>query len=212
MFLFARKKKDVSIGLYGLDNAGKTTLLYRMKSGEVLKTIPTIGFNVESVNVLNEYNHVTAWDVGGRSGMRSLSRHYLRTMDGIIFVVDSNDVDRMEQAAYELAYFSNTILELKLPVVILANKQDLKNALSPYDVLQKMKLDKCLDTKIKYTIIGCSTTSSLGDLKLQISNALNFICSLRKAEEEKMKDASGTKCIVTAVRAYFKNAMAAIFQ
>lgn len=37
----------------GLDAAGKTTILYKLKLGEVVTTIPTIGFNVETVEYKN---------------------------------------------------------------------------------------------------------------------------------------------------------------
>ena len=50
--------------MLGLDAAGKTTVLYRMKLGEVVTTIPTIGFNVETVNFKNI--NMVVWDVGGR--------------------------------------------------------------------------------------------------------------------------------------------------
>ena len=48
----------------GLDAAGKTTILYKLKLGEIVTTIPTIGFNVETV----EYKNIsfTVWDVGGQ--------------------------------------------------------------------------------------------------------------------------------------------------
>lgn len=63
-------KKDVRILFLGLDCAGKTTTLYKLKLGEVVTTIPTIGFNVETI----EHNNVklTAWDVGSRDKMRPL--------------------------------------------------------------------------------------------------------------------------------------------
>ena len=57
-------KKDVRILMVGLDAAGKTTILYKLKLGEIVTTIPTIGFNVETV----EYKNIsfTVWDVGGQ--------------------------------------------------------------------------------------------------------------------------------------------------
>lgn len=50
--------------MVGLDAAGKTTILYKLKLGEIVTTIPTIGFNVETV----EYKNIsfTVWDVGGQ--------------------------------------------------------------------------------------------------------------------------------------------------
>ena len=60
----------------GLDAAGKTTILYKLKLGEIVTTIPTIGFNVETV----EYKNIsfTVWDVGGQDKIRPLWRHYFQ--------------------------------------------------------------------------------------------------------------------------------------
>lgn len=42
-------KKEMRILMVGLDAAGKTTILYKLKLGEVVSSVPTIGFNVENV-------------------------------------------------------------------------------------------------------------------------------------------------------------------
>merc|ERR1711918_141779 len=92
--------KEQRILMVGLDAAGKTTVLYKLKLGEVVTTIPTIGFNVETV----EYKNInfTVWDFGGQDKIRPLWRHYYQNTQGIIFVVDSNDRDRVEDAREEL--------------------------------------------------------------------------------------------------------------
>lgn len=84
----------------GLDAAGKTTILYKLKLGEIVTTIPTIGFNVETV----EYKNIcfTVWDVGGQYKIRPLWRHYFQNTHGLIFVVDSNDRERVAEAEEEL--------------------------------------------------------------------------------------------------------------
>ena len=66
-------KKEMRVLIQGLDAAGKTTILYKLKLGEVVTTIPTIGFNVESV----EYKNITftCWDVGGKDKIRPLWRY-----------------------------------------------------------------------------------------------------------------------------------------
>ena len=63
-------KKKTRILLLGLDGAGKTTILYKLKLGEYLTTIPTVGFNVETV----EYKNLTMtiWDVGGHTSIRKI--------------------------------------------------------------------------------------------------------------------------------------------
>lgn len=60
--------------MLGLDNAGKTTILFKLKMGEYVTTIPTVGFNVETVTYKNVKFNV--WDVGGQDKLRPLWRHY----------------------------------------------------------------------------------------------------------------------------------------
>uniref|UniRef100_A0A663DML6 ADP ribosylation factor 5 n=1 Tax=Aquila chrysaetos chrysaetos TaxID=223781 RepID=A0A663DML6_AQUCH len=93
-------KKQMRILMVGLDAAGKTTILYKLKLGEIVTTIPTIGFNVETV----EYKNIcfTVWDVGGQDKIRPLWRHYFQNTQGLIFVVDSNDRERVQESADEL--------------------------------------------------------------------------------------------------------------
>lgn len=85
-------KREVRILFLGLDASGKTTVLYRLKLGEVVTTIPTIGFNVETLNVNNIA--MTAWDVGCRDKMRPLWRHYYPNTQGVVFLVDCSDKER----------------------------------------------------------------------------------------------------------------------
>ena len=61
--------------LLGLDAAGKTTILYKLKLNENVTTIPTIGFNVEEVTPVKNITF-TMWDVGGQEKIRPLWRHY----------------------------------------------------------------------------------------------------------------------------------------
>lgn len=93
-------KKDMRILMLGLDAAGKTTILYKLKLGDVVSSVPTIGFNVETV----EYKNIkfTVWDVGGQDKIRLLWRHYYQNTQGLIFVVDSSDKDRIDIAREEL--------------------------------------------------------------------------------------------------------------
>jgi ADP-ribosylation factor protein 1 len=107
--LFSRlfAKKEMRILMVGLDAAGKTTILYKLKLGEIVTTIPTIGFNVETV----EYKNIsfTVWDVGGQDKIRPLWRHYFQNTQGLIFVVDSNDRDRVVEARDELHRMLNEV-------------------------------------------------------------------------------------------------------
>lgn len=100
----------------GLDAAGKTTILYKLKLGEIVTTIPTIGFNVETV----EYKNIcfTVWDVGGQDKIRPLWRHYFQNTQGLIFVVDSNDRDRINEAEKELQNMVINVFNVLLRVFL----------------------------------------------------------------------------------------------
>ena len=129
---------EARILVLGLDNAGKTTILYRMQVGEVVSTIPTIGFNVETVTYKNIKFQV--WDLGGQTSIRPYWRCYFPNTQAIIYVVDSSDVERIGTARAEL----HAILEeeeLKnASVLVLANKQDLPGALDAAQVSEGLGL------------------------------------------------------------------------
>jgi len=114
------KQDEIRILIFGLDAAGKTTILYVAKLGEVVTTIPTIGFNVETVTYRNLT--MTAWDVGGRDKIRPLWRHYYANTSAIIFVVDSNDRERIGDAGEQLHQMANEEELKNLPILIFANK------------------------------------------------------------------------------------------
>lgn len=151
--LFA--KQDVRILMVGLDAAGKTTILYKLKLGEIVTTIPTIGFNVETV----EYKNIkfTVWDVGGQDKLRPLWRHYFQNTNGLIFVVDSNDRERVQQARDEL---HKMLLEDELRdavLLVFANKQDLPKAMSTAEVTDKLGL-RALRQRLWYIQGTCATS------------------------------------------------------
>ena len=124
--------------MIGLDNAGKTTVLYKLKLGEVVTTLPTIGFNVETV----EYKNIsfTVWDVGGQTKIRPLWQHYFENTQGIIYVVDSNDPVRIKEAREELEAVLQDDRLRDAAVLVFANKQDLPQAMNTAEVTDKLGL------------------------------------------------------------------------
>ena len=151
-------QKDVRIIIVGLDGAGKTSILYRLKFGEQVRTIPTIGFNVETLNYKGL--NFTVWDVGGQDKIRVLWKHYYQNTDGIIFVVDSNDHDRIEDAAEELKkMLAEEELE-KCPVLIVANKQDLEGHLDP-EIIEDMMGMKQYEGRV-YHVQATSAVTGYG--------------------------------------------------
>jgi len=131
--------------MVGLDAAGKTTILYKLKLGEIVTTIPTIGFNVETV----EYKNIsfTVWDVGGQDKIRPLWRHYFQNTQGLIFVVDSNDKERIEEAKDELQKMLQEEDLREAVLLVFANKMDLPNAMSPSEITDKLGLNQLRSRK-----------------------------------------------------------------
>ena len=120
--------------IIGLDNAGKTTVLYKLHLGEVVTTVPTVGFNVETVNY--EGLKFQVWDLGGQTGLRPYWRCYYQDTNAVVFVVDSADKERLEYSRQELEIMLQED-ELKgVPVLVLANKQDMPGAMG-YDEIYK---------------------------------------------------------------------------
>merc|ERR1740121_2752037 len=148
-------KMEMRILMVGLDAAGKTTILYKLKLGEVVTTIPTIGFNVETV----EYKNLsfTVWDVGGQDKIRPLWRHYYQGTNGIIHVVDSNDRDRSEDAREELTKMLNEDEMRDAVLLVFANKQDLPNAMTAAEVTEKLGLHN-LRQRQWFIQSACATT------------------------------------------------------
>jgi ADP-ribosylation factor protein 1 len=148
-------KKEMRILMVGLDAAGKTTILYKLKLGEIVTTIPTIGFNVETV----EYKNIsfTVWDVGGQDKIRPLWRHYFQNTQGIIFVVDSNDRERVSEAREELHRMLNEDELRDALLLVFANKQDLPNAMNASEITDKLGLHG-LRSRTWYIQAACATS------------------------------------------------------
>ena len=128
----------------GLDASGKTTMLYRLKFGEVVTTIPTIGFNVETVTIGS--SQLTMWDVGGSEKIRPLWRHYNQNVSGIVFVVDSSDRERFDEVKDLLQKHVLHEEDLTgIPILFCANKQDLTNACTAGQLIERLDLEKITD-------------------------------------------------------------------
>ncbi|KAK7113989.1 hypothetical protein V1264_000129 [Littorina saxatilis] len=140
--LFSDFRNDPArILMVGLDAAGKTTVLYKVKLNEVVTTIPTIGFNVETVSPVKGLTF-TVWDVGGQEKIRALWKHYFMNTQGILYVVDSSDRERFAESRDELQNILNSDDMRGVPVVVLANKQDLPGAVGVSEVAEKLQISQ----------------------------------------------------------------------
>lgn len=130
---------EARILMVGLDAAGKTTILKKLTLNETVSTIPTIGFNVETVSPCKGVTF-TVWDVGGQEKLRPLWRHFFQNTQSLIFVLDSSDLERISEARQELSnVLENPEME-GVPVVVIGNKQDIPRALKAHDIAQKLSL------------------------------------------------------------------------
>ena len=151
--------KEVRILILGLDNAGKTTILYKLQNeaeDEEVMTIPTIGFNVETLQYKNIKFQV--WDLGGQTSIRPYWRCYYPNTDAIIFVVDSADRERLAVARQELqAMLDEEELKDAL-LLVFANKQDLPGACNAAEISEQMRLYPPHISKSCYIQSCCATT------------------------------------------------------
>ena len=132
---------EAKILMLGLDAAGKTTVLYRVKLNEPVSSIPTIGFNVETVTPVKNVSF-TVWDVGAHDKIRPLWKHYFNNTGGLVYVVDSADTLRISESKNELHWILEDHEMRGVPVVIFANKQDLPGALPPSEVANKLGMNQ----------------------------------------------------------------------
>ncbi|EXL73916.1 hypothetical protein FOPG_10858 [Fusarium oxysporum f. sp. conglutinans race 2 54008] len=125
----------------GNDASGKTTFLYRLKFNEVVQAIPTIGFNVETIDY-PDGEKVTLWDVGGCDAIRPLIRHYMAQDRFLVFIQSCTDADpdRVEFSLEYLRMGMNMMLEYEAKhMFIIFNKQDLLSEEERPKVVKELK-------------------------------------------------------------------------
>lgn len=164
--LFGTLKKESRILMIGLDAAGKTSILNKLHLNEMLATVPTIGFSVERVEYKNL--EMVIWDVGGQSKIRPLWKFYMENTDAVIWVVDSSDKDRFEEAKEELEIVLSNDLLRDAVLLVFANKMDLPGCASVKEVSQELGLHKLKNRK--WFIQGCTATTGDG-----LHNGLDFL-------------------------------------
>ncbi|KAK6254867.1 hypothetical protein SCA6_016172 [Theobroma cacao] len=145
--------KEYKIVVVGLDNAGKTTTLYKLHLGDVVTTHPTVGSNVEELvykNIRFEILQVCwapkyfyllqVWDLGGQERLRTSWATYYRGTHAVIVVIDSTDRARITIMKDELfRLLGHEDLQHSV-ILVFANKQDLKDAMTPAEITDALSL------------------------------------------------------------------------
>lgn len=166
--------KEIRILILGLDGAGKTTILYRLQLGEVIKTKPTIGFNVETLSYKNLKLNV--WDLGGQTSIRPYWRCYYSNTAAVIFVVDSTDKDRIETALKELHLMLREEELQDSALLVFANKQDQPGAMTAAEVSKSLNLTELKDRS--WSIVASSATKGEG-----LTEGLDWLIDVIKDEQ-----------------------------
>lgn len=156
-------KPQVQVLLLGLDNAGKSTLLYKLKHNTSVSTVPTIGFNVEMLEARKNRRKIaiTIWDVGGQGNMRDHWPNFYQNAGAIVFVVDSADQERLNEARREL---ERTLRNDELrgrPLILLANKQDVNGALNVTEMKDRFNMRKICQERDCF-VQPCSASTGFG--------------------------------------------------
>uniref|UniRef100_A0A4W4DV64 ADP-ribosylation factor-like 8 n=1 Tax=Electrophorus electricus TaxID=8005 RepID=A0A4W4DV64_ELEEL len=143
LMYFAPWPTEHKVIIVGLDNAGKTTILYQFLMKEVVHTSPTIGSNVEEIVVKN--THFLMWDIGGQESLRASWNTYYSNTEFIILVVDSTDRERLAISKEELYRMLAHEDLRKAAVLIFANKQDMKGCMSAAEISKYLTLSAIKD-------------------------------------------------------------------
>lgn len=152
-------KIEMRVVTLGLDEAGKTSILFKLKQNEFIQTIPTIGFNVETV----EYKNMkfTIWDVGGQHKIRPLWKHYYFNTQAVIYVIDSADKDRLAESQNELAKLVQEKELREASLLIFVNKQDVQPCVSIEEITESFGLFKLCCNR-SWHIQACDAKSGYG--------------------------------------------------
>eukprot|EP00937_MAST-01D_sp_MAST-1D-sp2_P002422 g2422.t1 len=153
-----RAEKEARILVLGLDNSGKTTILKKLSEEDITHIMPTQGFNIKSLQ--HEGFKLNVWDIGGQKSIRPYWRNYYDQTDALIYVIDSADNRRLEETGVELGQLLEEDKLANVPLLIMANKQDLMNAEESSAIADALNLHSIRDRP--WHIQACSAKTGEG--------------------------------------------------
>jgi len=174
-----KPSKDARIIFLGLDASGRTALLYKLKQNEFVTTIPTIGFNVETVPCRDV--SLTIWDVGGCDKIRPLWRHYFENTSVAVFCIASNDAYRLDASIDELKRLIEEDALKDTPFLILLTKTDIECKTNEINVSTLEKSLEAANTP-KIPIIPISTKQGDG-----LDSMLDWLHAAVSGEKEEIQ-------------------------
>jgi len=153
-------KKEMELALIGLQNAGKTSLVNVIATGAFHEDmIPTVGFNMRKVT--KGAVTIKLWDLGGQPRFRSMWERYCRGVQAIVYVVDSADLEGLEQARKELHALLAKPSLTAIPLLVLGNKDDLPQALTTNELIERLELKGLREREVAVYSISCKSQNNI---------------------------------------------------
>ncbi|XP_055061193.1 ADP-ribosylation factor-like protein 13B isoform X4 [Misgurnus anguillicaudatus] len=167
--------RKVTLVMVGLDNVGKTATVRGIQGESPLDVAPTVGFS--KVDLKQGKFEVTIFDLGGGKRIRGIWKNYYSESYGVVFVVDSSDVQRIQETRDTIAEVLRHPRIAGKPVLVLANKQDQDGALAEADIIESLSLEKLVnENKCLCQIEPCSAVLGYGKkVDKSIKNGLNWL-------------------------------------
>merc|ERR1712060_36906 len=170
-----KDNEEFRILMLGLDNSGKTTALKQLAGEDVTHITPTQGFNIKSVQ--HSGFKLNVWDIGGQKHIRPYWKNYYQNTDAVVYMIDSTDKRRVDEAGEELTGLLEEELLNGVPVLIYANKQDLLNAMQASEIMKELQLTDIKDRWVHVEACSAKTGDGLQN-------------GMEKLMEQKTKSAS----------------------
>ena len=152
------KEKEMRILFLGLDNAGKSSVIKAFMGQSIDDLSPTLGFEIKTVEC--QGYRLSCWDVGGQSTIRAYWRNYFEATDGVVWVVDSTDRERMALCKKELDSILKQERLANASLLIFANKQDVGGAMQSEEIRNILDLDRI--KRRHWSIVPCSAATRTG--------------------------------------------------
>jgi ADP-ribosylation factor-like protein 2 len=152
------KEKEMRVLFLGLDNAGKSSVIKAFMHQSIDDLSPTLGFEIKTVEC--QGYRLSCWDVGGQSTIRAYWRNYFEATDGVVWVVDSTDRERLSLCKKELDSILQQERLVSASLLIFVNKQDIGGALSCTEIREHLELDRI--QKRHWAIVPCSAANRSG--------------------------------------------------
>lgn len=155
----------------GLDNSGKTTILKKLSDESCDQIMPTQGFNIKSL--MSNGFKLNVWDIGGQKSIRPYWRNYYDQTDALIYVIDSTDTKRMEETSVELQQLLDEEKLSSVPLLVMANKQDMATAMDSDEISKELGLDTIKDRVWHIIGVSAKTGQNLHEAMEWLVNEIN---------------------------------------